>query len=156
MALKQKIISGVLWQGLERVGTQGMSLAVSIILARLLAPEEFGVVALMTVFITLCNVAVDSGLGAALIQKNDADQADFCSVFYINIVMGLALYGILFLCAPWIAKFYHSPALTLYMRIMSLSLIVNSFSQIQRTMLNKNMLFHLSFLVLRELSFQFL
>ena len=143
--LRIKILSGVFWQGLERIGSQGMYLVVSIVLARLLAPKEFGVVALLTVFVTLCNVAVDSGFGTALIQKKDADQLDFCSVFYINIVMGVVLYGVLFLCAPWIAKFYDSSELILYMRVMALALIINSFSQIQRTILSKNMLFYLSF-----------
>lgn len=143
--LKQKIVSGVFWQGLERIGTQGMSLVVSIILARLLAPHEFGIVALISVFTTLCSVAVDSGLGTALIQKKDADQLDFCSVFFVNIAMGFLLYGLLFAAAPWIAKFYGSPDLILYMRVLTLSLIITSFSMIQRTILNKNMMFYLSF-----------
>ncbi|MCI5779180.1 MAG: lipopolysaccharide biosynthesis protein [Lentisphaeria bacterium] len=145
MNLKSKIVSGVFWQGFERVGSQGMSLAVSIMLARLLAPKEFGVIALLTVFISLCNVMVDSGLGGALIQKKDADQLDFCSVFYVNIVMGAVGYGVLFLTAPLISAFYKSPGLTLYMRVLALTLFVNAFSVIQRTILNKNMWFYLSF-----------
>lgn len=144
-SLKQKIVSGVFWQGLERSGSQGISIAVSIILARLLAPEEFGIIALLMVFISLCNSFIDSGFGAALIQKKDADEIDFCTVFFFNIVAGILLYGLLFISAPWVAKFYDSTNLSLFLRVMALMLIINSFTAIQRTILNKRMLFHLSF-----------
>ena len=98
--IKNKVISGVFWQGLERIGSHGISFVVSIILARLLSPEKFGVIAIMMVFITLSNVFIDSGFGIALIQKKDMEEADCCSVFYINIAMSLVLYGILYLASP--------------------------------------------------------
>ena len=144
-ALKQKIISGVFWQGLERVGSQGINFVIQIVLARLLSPREFGILALMLVFITLCNVVIDSGFGNALIQKKDADQTDFCSVFFINIALGLTLYAVMFVAAPWIAGFYASPDLTKFLRVSSLTLVITSFSRVQQAFLNKNMLFHLSF-----------
>ncbi len=143
--LKDKILSGVFWQGLERIGSQGISFVISIILARLLAPAEFGVIAIMMVFISLCGCFVDSGFGTALIQKEDMKEADCCSVFYINIAVALVMYGLLFLAAPWIANFYHSPQLSLYLRILALGVVIRSFANVQLALLNKRMLFHLSF-----------
>lgn len=143
--LKDKIEKGVFWQGLERVGSCGISFAISIVLARLLSPEEFGVIAIMMVFITLSNVFIDSGFSTALIQKKDMEQADCCSVFYINIVMSFVLYGILYLASPFIADFYETKELTLYLHVFSLILIIRSFSLVQNALLRKRMLFHLSF-----------
>ena len=140
-ALKNKILSGVFWQGLEKVGSQGISFAIQIVLARLLAPKDFGVIALMMVFIALCNVVVDSGFSSALIQKKDATQTDFCSVFFINIVLGVFLYGVMFFAAPWVARFYDSPDLTRFLRFSSLALVITSFSRVQQAYLNRNMLF---------------
>lgn len=143
--LKEKIEKGVFWQGLERIGSYGIGFVVSIILARKLSPEEFGVIAIMMVFITLSNVFIDSGFSTALIQKKDMEQADCCSVFYINIVMGFVLYGILYLASPFIADFYETKELTLYLHVFSLILIIRSFSLVQNALLRKRMLFHLSF-----------
>ena len=144
-SLKQKILSGVFWQGLARVGSQGMGCLIAVILARLLTPEDFGVIALIMVFITLCNTVIDSGFSNALIQKKEAIQSDFCSVFFINITLGLFLYAAMFFAAPLIARFYDSPRITCYLRIASLVLIISSFSRVQQAVLNKNMMFRLSF-----------
>ncbi len=143
--LKHKIVSGVFWQGLERIGSQGISFVISIVLVRLLTPEEFGVIAIMMVFIGLCGCFVNAGFGSALIQKKDLTEADSSSVFFINITIALVMYGLLFLAAPYIAIFYHTPKLTLYLRTLSFVIIINSFSNIQSALLNKRMLFHLSF-----------
>ena len=143
--LRNKIEKGIFWQGLERVGSYGITFIVSIILARLLSPEEFGVIAIMMVFITLSLVFIDSGFGTALIQKKDMEEADCCSVFYINIVMGLVLYGILYLASPFIEKFYETENLALYLHVFSLVIIIRSFSLVQNALLRKRMLFHLSF-----------
>ena len=113
--LRTKITNGVFWQGLERVGSYGIGFVVSIVLARRLSPEEFGVIAIMMVFITLSNVFIDSGFSTALIQKKDMEEADCCSVFYINIAMSLVLYGILYLASPYIAEFYETENLSLYL-----------------------------------------
>jgi len=145
VSLRGKIVSGVFWQGLERIGSYGISFVVSIILARLLSPEEFGVIAIMMVFITLSNVFIDSGFSTALIQKKDMEEADCCSVFYINIVMSLVLYGILYIVSPYIADFYKTEELSLYLHIFSLVIIIRSFSLVQNALLRKRMLFHLSF-----------
>ena len=143
--IKTKIVSGVFWQGLERVGGYGISFIVSIILARRLSPEEFGVIAIMMVFITLSQIVVDSGFATALIQKKDMEQVDCCSVFYINIIMSLILYGILFLASPYIAEFYETEKLTLYLHVFSFVIIIRSFSLVQNALLRKKMLFYLSF-----------
>ena len=143
--IKEKILHGVFWQGLERVGSYGIGFIVSIILARRLSPEEFGVIAIMMVFITLANVFIDSGFGTALIQKKDMEELDCCSVFFINILMGVIIYGVLFLAAPLIAKFYKTEGLTLYLHVFSLVIVIRSFSLVQNALLRKRMLFHLSF-----------
>jgi O-antigen/teichoic acid export membrane protein len=143
--LKDKIERGVFWQGLERIGSYGISFVVSIILARKLSPEEFGVIAIMMVFITLSNVFIDSGFSTALIQKKDMEEVDCCSVFYINIVMSLVLYGILFAASPFIEKFYETENLSLYLHVFSLFIIIRSFSLVQNALLQKRMLFRLSF-----------
>ena len=142
--LKHKIVSGFLWQGLDRIGTQGLQLVISVILARLLMPEDFGVLAVMSVFVVLCQVFVDSGFSTALIQKKDADELDCNSVFYINLVMAASIYGILFLVAPLVAKFYNKPEITLYLRILALILPLRSFALVQTALLNKKMLFYLN------------
>ena len=85
--LREKILSGFLWQGLERVGSLGTQFVISIILARLLSPHEFGVISIMMVFITLCNVFIDSGFSLALIQKKDVTEQDCSAVFFINITI---------------------------------------------------------------------
>lgn len=144
-SLKQKIISGVFWQGLERIGSQGISFLVAVILARLLMPEEFGVVAIITVFIGFCGVFVDSGFSTALIQKKELRESDCSSVFYINIVMALVLYGILFWSAPAIADFYEKADIAEYLRVLSLVLVIRSLSLVQGTLLIKQMLFYLNF-----------
>ena len=143
--LKSKITKGVFWQGLERVGSYGINFVVSIVLARRLAPEEFGTVAIMLVFITLSQVFIDSGFSTALIQKKDMEEADCCSVFYINIVMSFVLYGIIYVASPYIAEFYETEDLTRYLHVFSLVIIIRSFSLVQNALLRKRMLFHLSF-----------
>ena len=144
-SLRQRIARGVFWQVLEKFGTYGIGFVVSVILARRIPQEEFGVIAVMTVFIALSNVFIDSGFTTALIQKKDMIEADCCSVFYINIVMALILYGVLFLASPLIASFYETEELAVYLHVFSLILIIRSFSIVQYALLRKRMLFHLCF-----------
>ena len=100
-----KIVGGFFWRFLERFGAYVVSFIVSVILARILEPEAYGTIALVTVFTNILQVFVDTGLGRALIQKKDADDIDFSSVFYFNMAMCILLYVILYLLAPYIAKF---------------------------------------------------
>lgn len=140
-----KIATSIFWQGLERVGSYGIGFIVSVILANKLPVEDFGVVAIMTVFVTLSNVFIDSGFSTALIQKKDMEDADCCSVFYINIVMAVILYAALFLTSPLIETFYEADGLAKYLHVFSFVLIIRSFSIVQAALLRKRMLFHLSF-----------
>ena len=143
--LNQKIVHGVFWQGLERFGNLGINFVISVFLARLLTPTQFGLVALAAILIDIATAIIESGLPKALIQKKDIDEIDCNSVFYFNITLGLLMYGIIFPVAPYIARFYNQPELTTLTRAITLSLIITSWASIQRTMLVKKMLFHLSF-----------
>lgn len=130
-----------MWRFLERFGAQGVTFVVSIILARLLDPEVYGIVAIVTVFTAILNVFIDSGLGNALIQKKDADDLDFSSVFFFNMFMCVALYLLLFAAAPFIAKFYKMPQLTPVIRVMSLIVIISGVKNVQQAYVSKHLLF---------------
>lgn len=138
---KKEIVVNVLWKFLERAGAQGVSLIVSIILARLLEPSIYGQIALVTVWITILNVFVDSGLGQALIQKKDVDDLDFSSVFYFNIILGIALYTILFFVAPLVAHFYQDEELIPVIRVLGVVLIIYGLKNTQQAYISKNMQF---------------
>lgn len=139
--VKNKTISGLFWRFMERCGAQGVNFVVTIILARLLAPELYGTIALVTVFTAILQIFVDSGMGNALIQKKDADDVDFSSVFYFNMAVCLMLYLIMFFAAPYIAQFYAKPELVKVVRIMSLTLVISGVKNIQQAYVSRNMLF---------------
>ena len=119
------IVNNFFWRFAERCGAQIVTFIVSVVLARILAPEDYGQIALITVFTTIMQVFVDSGLGTALIQKKDADDLDFSSVFYFNFVVCLALYAIMFMAAPIIANFYKDLSLTPIIRVISLTIVIS-------------------------------
>ena len=131
----------MLWRFLERCGAQGVTFLVLVVLARLLDPSVYGTVALVTVFIAVLQVFVDSGTGNALIQKKDADDLDFSSVFYFNFSVCLLLYICMFFAAPLIAAFYNMPDLTPVVRVLSLTLIISGVKNIQQAYVSRNMLF---------------
>lgn len=137
----QKTISNFLWRFAERCGAQIVTFIVSIVLARLLAPEDYGKVALITVFTTIMQVFVDSGLGTALIQKKNADDLDFSSVFYFNFVVCLVLYVVMFVAAPFVAKFYREDSLKAIIRVISLTIVISGVKGIQQSYVSRNMLF---------------
>ncbi len=118
-----------------------MSFLVGLILARLLLPEHYGTIALITVFTGILNVFIDSGMGQALIQKAHADNLDYSSLFYFNIVMSITLYTILFLCAPLIAQFYNDPTMIAPVRAIGVTLLIAGVRNIQQAYVSKNMLF---------------
>lgn len=134
-------IANFLWRFAERCGAQLVTFIVSVVLARLLAPEDYGTIALVTVFTTILQVFVDSGLGTALIQKKDADDLDFSSVFYFNFVVCLVLYAVMFVCAPLIARFYNDVSLTPIVRVISLTIVISGIKGIQQSYVSRNMLF---------------
>ena len=135
--IQNNTINGLFWSSFERIGHQGIQFLIAVILARLLLPEQFGLIAMLAIFMAVAQSFVDSGFGSALIQKQDATHLDECSVFYFNILVGFLVAGSLFLSAPWIAAFYQIPLLTPLVRVLSLNLIINAFGVIQTTLLTK-------------------
>lgn len=129
------------WRFAERCGAQLVTFIVSVVLARILAPEDYGQIALITVFTTIMQVFVDSGLGTALIQKKDADDLDFSSVFYLNLIVCLALYAVMFMVAPVIANFYMDSSLTPIIRVISLTIVISGIKGIQQSYVSRNMMF---------------
>lgn len=144
-SLKAKVAKGAVWTLLEKLSTQAVSFVVGMILARLLTPDAYGTVALTSIFFAVADVLVDSGFGSALIQKKDADDLDFNSVFYLKMFMSVLAYIALFFAAPWIADFYKTPELKAIVRISALSFFFVAVNAIQGAELTKKMLFHLSF-----------
>lgn len=138
---KKKVLGSLFWRFSERTAAQGVSFVVSVILARLLTPEDYGLIGLITVFISIATVFVSSGFGNALIQKENATQTDFSSVFYFSIFMGMVMYIILFICAPFIASFYNDPLLTPVVRVLSLSLVIAGVNSVQQAYVSKTMQF---------------
>lgn len=136
-----KMLGNFVWRFAERCGAQLVTFIVSIVLARLLEPEAYGTIALVTVFITIMQVFVDSGLGTALIQKKDADELDFSSVFYFNFAVCLILYTAMFAAAPCIASFYSDSSLTSVVRVISLTIVISGVKGIQQSYVSRNMLF---------------
>ena len=135
------VVNNFLWRFAERCGAQVVTLIVSIVLARILTPSDFGTVSLVMVFTTIMQVFVDSGLGTALIQKKDADDLDFSSVFYFNFVVCLILYTGVFIAAPYIAFFYNDFSLATIIRVISLTIIISGVKGIQQSYVSRNMLF---------------
>lgn len=136
-----KTATNFIWRFFERCGVQGVAFLVSVVLARLLDPELHGTIALVTVFTSIMQVFVNSGMGSALVQKKNADQLDYSTVFYFNMAMGLGLYGLMFVAAPWIARFYKMPDLTPIVRVLSLTLVVSGLKNMQHTYVSKHMMF---------------
>ena len=138
---KNIILTNMAWRFGERVGAQGVKLLVEIVLARLLLPDDYGLIALVTVFIAILNVFVDSGLGNALIQKKDADDLDFSSVFWFNIVWCIFLYIILFLVSPYIAAYYERQELVPVVRILGLQVIISGVKNVQQAYISRTLQF---------------
>lgn len=141
----KKIADNFLWRFTERLLSHGSNFVVSVVLARLLAPEAHGTLALVTVFTTLLQAFVFSGLGTALVQKKDADEIDFSTVFFFELGMSFVLYFGLFFCAPLISVFYERPELTPLLRVTGLSLVFSALQDIQFSYVSRNLIFKRSF-----------
>lgn len=139
--MKSKVLSGLFWKVMENGGTQGIQFIVSIILAKLLTPEEYGVVGLITIFITIANVFVQNGFNTALVQKKNADDVDFSSVFYLSLGTAGVMYAILFFAAPFIANFYEEPELVLIVRVLAITLFFGAVTSVQNAAVAKRMEF---------------
>src|SRR5690554_1213436 len=140
-SLKNKTISGVFWSMLQKLGDQGIQFVITIVLARLLVPEDFGLIGMLAIFIAISQTIVEAGFNKALIRKKDADEEDYSTVFFINLSVSVLLYLLLYFCAPFIAQFYNEPKLISLTRILSLIFILNAFGYVQETKLIKEMQF---------------
>ncbi|GAB1431778.1 lipopolysaccharide biosynthesis protein [Spirochaetota bacterium] len=138
---KKLVLTSLLWKFLERAGLQVGQFVISVILARLLSPSDYGAVALITIFIQIAFVFVQSGLGTALIQKKDVDETDFSSVFYLSLIIASVCYVLIFFAAPIIATFYKLEVLKPALRVLSLSLFFNAFTTVQYAIISKTMQF---------------
>jgi len=145
--LKNKMINGLAWTTINVVGVQFIQLLVGIFLARILHVEEFGQIGILFFFVGISTVLIDGGFGQALIRKKDATQVDFSSIFYLNLLISILIYLILFFATPYILDFFNLPALTNAARVLFLSIIVFSFYFIQQTQLSKKLNFKANALV---------
>lgn len=148
MQVNQKsVISNLIWRFMERCGAKGIQFIVSIVLARILTPSDYGVVGLITVFISILTVFVQSGLGQALVQQKQADENDFSIVLWFSLVFSLILYVLLYFCAPLISSFYKMPILVPIVRVLGIVLIINAVGSVQQAYIQKNLLFKKFFCV---------
>lgn len=139
--MRGKVASGLAWTYAERISAQLVSFFVSIVLARQVAPEHFGVIAMVTVFISIANVFVTDGFSNALIQKKDASETDFSTVFYISLILSVAIFIILYFCAPFIADFYGDEQIKPVIRVLSIKLIISALNSVQNAYVSKKMIF---------------
>lgn len=140
-AVKQRAVFNLAWRFAERCSAQGVEFVVSIVLARLLAPSDYGTIALVTVITNILQIFVDSGFGNALIQKKDADDADFSSVFYFNMFFCFLLYICMYLSAPFISNFYKDMTLIPVIRVLSLTIIISGLKNVQQAYVSRNLIF---------------
>lgn len=129
--LKRSTISGILWSSLQKFGIMFLSFIANIILARLLTPYDFGCIGMLSIFMMVATSLIDGGLGAAIIQKKNPSQEDYSTVFYLNIILSIIMYALVYVCAPFISEFYHIPELRNVLRVLGCVLIINAISAIQ-------------------------
>lgn len=125
--LKDKTIKGVGWSAVDQVSNQGITFLVSLVLARLLSPDEYGLIGIITIFISVFNIFIISGFNAALIRKKNANDRDFNTVFWFNMAVSVVLFGVLWLIAPSIADFFERVELTALIRTMGVLLLIQCF-----------------------------
>lgn len=137
--------SGMIWSFLIQGGTQAVNFIVTVLLARLLMPHEFGLIGMITIFLAISRALLDGGFVSSLIRTNNADNVDYSTVFFVNLISSFILYGLLFSVAPYIADFYGQDVLINIIRVLGLVLIINAFSLVQSTKLNKALQFRTQF-----------
>jgi O-antigen/teichoic acid export membrane protein len=137
-SIKHKTFQGVAWSSIERFSTQGVQFIIQIIIARLLLPTDYGVIAMLTIFLAISQTFIDSGFSLALVQKSDRSEIDYATVFYFNLITGFFFFLVLFLSAPLIADFYNTPILVPVTRAISFSLIISALSVVPRAKLTIN------------------
>lgn len=130
-------VKGVAWAAVDKFGVILLQFVINLILARLLLPSDFGYIGMILIFVAVSQTLIDGGFGAALIQKRDASQRDYSTIFYWNILFSLGLYSVVFVSAPGVAHFFSMPILRDMLRILGIVIVVNSFTLVQRTILRK-------------------
>ena len=141
MSLAQSVFNNFIWKLAERCGSQVIQFVVTLVLARLLMPEDYGTIAIIMVFVQVLEVFVTCGLGSALVQKKDADDTDFSSVFFANLLFCALIYCLLYIGSPLIAHFYNNPQLAPLTRVVGLTLIISGVNNVQQAYVSKNLLF---------------
>ena len=131
-SLINKATKGVFWSAIERFSVQGIQFVLSIIIARLLLPSDYGLIAMLSIFLAVAQSFIDSGFSNALIQKQNRTEIDYSTVFYFNIGIGLFFYLVFYISSPYIALFYSEPQLCLITKIVGLNVVINSFGVVQR------------------------
>ncbi len=143
MSLKQKTIAGLFWNAIDKFSAMGLEFVIGIILARLLTPEEFGLIGMIAVFIAISQMFINSGFSQALIRKEDCTQTDYATTFFFNLGVGGLFFLVLFFSAPLVSAFFGEPQLTALLQVLAISLIISSLTIIQRTILIKRIDFKL-------------
>lgn len=133
--LKKETIKGVAWSGIDKIANGGILFFANVILARLLTPKDFGLLAIIAIFIQISQTFIDSGFTNALIQKKDRSQTDYSTVFFFNLAISIGLYVVLFICAPFIARFFENEKLTTLTRVVGLNLIIGALVSVHKTRL---------------------
>ena len=135
--MKDKTVKGLGWSSLDSLISFLITFLVSLVLARLLTPDDYGLIGLTSIFTTVCNTLINGGMVTALIRKKDATEDDYNTAFIVNMGMSLLLYTVVFFCAPWIADFFNRQELVSLTRVSSLGLVIGALSMVQRTRLTK-------------------
>lgn len=138
VALKNKMLLGLIWSMIQRFGVMLISFVSNLILARLLTPEDYGTIGMLLIFISISNTFIDGGFGTALVQKKEPTQEDYSTIFYWNVIVSVILTCLLCIASPYISLFYNLPLLTNILRVMGIVLIINAFSVIQTNILQKS------------------
>lgn len=140
-SLKKETTKGVFWSAVESFGVKGIQFLVMLVIARILSPDDFGIVGMLAVFVTIAQAFVDSGFSQALIRKKDRTEVDNSTVFYFNIVVSVLIYFIFYASAPFVASFYEMPELVPFLRVICLSIIINAFGVVQRALFSASINF---------------
>lgn len=143
MSLKKQAVSGIKWNFLQQFSVHIVNFGVQVVLARLLMPEMFGLIAMIVVFISIGQVLMDGGMTSSLIRTNEPNQADYSTVFFTNLLMSIAVYGLVYVLAPFIAAFYHQDSLTEIVRVFSLTFVIRALVAVHIAKLTKEMNFKL-------------
>lgn len=141
MSLRKQAVHGIFWTFTQQISVQLISFVVQIVLARLLLPAEFGLIGMIMVFIAVGNSLIDSGMTSSLIRKSEANQLDYSTVFWMNLIFSVLVYAIIFFCSPLIADFYKQPILSPLLRLFAVTFIIQAFMSVQTTRLTKEMRF---------------